>query len=343
MVSRVKPVCMTKVRSVSDDRDPLVTEQLPSNTAGFDVIAADPFSAVVSVGTVLRQAREATGLHIAALSASLKVPVKKLEALEDDRFDLLPDAVFVRALASSICRNLKIDPAPILERLPQTGSLQLAHQGRGINTPFRASGEGPRHSMWAQVSRPSVLAGLALVLGALVLVLLPVLKTGVGINNQRINLTTTNTQPAVSAVAEEVVSAGASAPRPVVSSVPLSSSGGGQASVAAPSSSSSSASASALLQASAASAGLASPALAVTAAGTVVFTAKGVSWVEVTDAKGIVVLRRTLNSGEVVAASGALPLAAVVGKADAMQVHIRGNAFDLIAVAKDNVARFEVK
>lgn len=336
---------MTKVRSVSDDRDPLVTEQLPSNTAGFDVIAADPFSAVVSVGTVLRQAREATGLHIAALSASLKVPVKKLEALEDDRFDLLPDAVFVRALASSICRNLKIDPAPILERLPQTGSLQLAHQGRGINTPFRASGEGPRHSMWAQVSRPSVLAGLVLVLGALVLVLLPVLKTGVGINNQRINLTTTNTQPAVSAVAEEVVSAGASAPRPVVSSVPLSSSGAGQASVAAQSSSSSSssASASALLQASAASAGLASPALPVTTAGTVVFTAKGVSWVEVTDAKGIVVLRRTLNSGEVVAASGALPLAAVVGKADAMQVHIRGNAFDLIAVAKDNVARFEVK
>ena len=336
---------MTKVRSVSDDRDPLVTEQLPSNTAGFDVIAADPFSAVVSVGTVLRQAREATGLHIAALSASLKVPVKKLEALEDDRFDLLPDAVFVRALASSICRNLKIDPAPILERLPQTGSLQLAHQGRGINTPFRASGEGPRHSMWAQVSRPSVLAGLVLVLGALVLVLLPVLKTGVGINNQRINLTTTNTQPAVSVVAEEVVSAGASAPRPVVSSVPLSSSGAGQASVAAQSSSSSSssASASALLQASAASAGLASPALPVTTAGTVVFTAKGVSWVEVTDAKGIVVLRRTLNSGEVVAASGALPLAAVVGKADAMQVHIRGNAFDLIAVAKDNVARFEVK
>lgn len=339
MVSRVKPVCMTKVRSVSDDRDPLVAEQLPSNTAGFDVIAADPVSAVVSVGSVLRQAREAAGLHIAALSASLKVPVKKLEALEDDRFDLLPDAVFVRALASSVCRNLKIDSAPILERLPQTGSLKLAHQGRGINTPFRASGEGPRHSMWAQVSRPSVLAGLVLVLGALVLVLLPVLKTGVGINNQRTNPTTTNTQPAVSAVVEEVVSAGASAPRSVVSSVPLSSSGAGQASVAAPSSSS----ASALLQASAASAGLASPALPVTTAGTVVFTAKGVSWVEVTDAKGVVVLRRTLNTGEVVAASGALPLAAVVGKADAMQVHIRGNAFDLIAVAKDNVARFEVK
>lgn len=332
---------MTKVRSVSDDRNPFAVEQLSLNAAVVDVVSADSSNAVVSVGRMLRQAREAAGLHIAALSASLKVPVKKLEALEADRFDLLPDAVFVRALASSVCRNLKIDPAPVLERLPQTGGLKLAHHGRGINTPFRAPGEGPRHSMWAQVSRPSVLAGLILVLGALVLVLLPVLKTGVGMNNQSVNGATTSTQPALSAAIEavaEVASAGATAPRSAVTSVVRSPPDAGLPSVAA-----SSSSASALLQASAASASLTSSVLPVTAAGIVVFTAKGVSWVEVTDAKGVVVLRRTLSAGEVVAASGALPLAAIVGKADVTQVHIRGNAFDLIAVAKDNVARFEVK
>jgi len=38
-----------------------------------------------------------------------------------------------------------------------------------------------------------------------------------------------------------------------------------------------------------------------------------------------------------------LPLAAVVGKADLTQVTVRGKAFDLNAVARDNVARFEVK
>ena len=42
-------------------------------------------------GALLRQAREASGLHIAALAVLLKVPVKKLEALESDRLDLLPD------------------------------------------------------------------------------------------------------------------------------------------------------------------------------------------------------------------------------------------------------------
>lgn len=77
--------------------------------------------------------------------------------------------------------------------------------------------------------------------------------------------------------------------------------------------------------------------------GVVVFTAKGASWVQVSDAKGVVVLRRTLATGEVVGATGALPLSAIVGRADATQVQIRGNAFDLSAVAKDNVARFEVK
>jgi cytoskeleton protein RodZ len=75
----------------------------------------------------------------------------------------------------------------------------------------------------------------------------------------------------------------------------------------------------------------------------VTFRAKGDSWVEVTDAKGTVVLRRTLAAGELVGASGVLPLAAVVGRADSTQVEVRGQAFDLSVLAKNNVARFEVK
>ena len=55
------------------------------------------------------------------------------------------------------------------------------------------------------------------------------------------------------------------------------------------------------------------------------------------------VLRRTLAAGEEVGATGVLPLSAVVGRADATQVQVRGQAFDLTTVSKDNVARFEVK
>src|SRR6185369_657668 len=81
-----------------------------------------------SAGTLLRQAREAAGLHVATLAANLKVPVRKVEALEEDRYDLLGDAVFVRGLASSICRTLKVDPQPVLQRLPQTASPRLVQE-----------------------------------------------------------------------------------------------------------------------------------------------------------------------------------------------------------------------
>ena len=56
-------------------------------------------------GALLREAREAQGLHIAALAAAIKVTQKKLELLEADRFDALPDATFARALAQTVCRG----------------------------------------------------------------------------------------------------------------------------------------------------------------------------------------------------------------------------------------------
>jgi cytoskeleton protein RodZ len=75
----------------------------------------------------------------------------------------------------------------------------------------------------------------------------------------------------------------------------------------------------------------------------VTFKTRGVSWVEVTDAKGVVQLRKSLAAGELVATSGALPLAVVVGKADLTDVMVRGKPFPIDELAKDNVARFEVK
>ena len=132
-----------------------------------------------SAGELIRRAREAAGLHIAALAVSLKVPVRKLEALEAGRFDVLPDAVFVRALASSVCRSLKIDAGPVLDRLPQTSAPKLTYQGAEINAPFRAPGDGLSPSLWAQVSRPAMLWGMALLLAALVLIMLPSIKNGV--------------------------------------------------------------------------------------------------------------------------------------------------------------------
>src|SRR5450756_997490 len=128
---------------------------------------------VPSAGAMLRTAREAQGLHIAALAVALKVPVNKLEALETDRFDLLPDTVFVRALAASICRTLKIDPIPILESLPLTTAPNFKTDALGINTPFHAPGDRFGLPFLNQFSRPLLLAVLVFLVGAIVLLYFP--------------------------------------------------------------------------------------------------------------------------------------------------------------------------
>ncbi|NJM43298.1 MAG: helix-turn-helix domain-containing protein [Brachymonas sp.] len=108
----------------------------------FADTAQEALDASKSAGQMLREAREAHGLHVAALAVSMKVPVKKLEALEADRLEDLPDAVFVRALASSVCRALKIDAAPILAKLPQLNTRVSYQQKRrecGLSHPPRWS------------------------------------------------------------------------------------------------------------------------------------------------------------------------------------------------------------
>jgi cytoskeleton protein RodZ len=286
----------------------------------------------ITAGMLLRQAREASGLHIAALAVALKVPVKKLEALEADRLDLLPDAVFVRALASSMCRTLKADPAPILARLPQTGAPRLARQEPGLNAPFRAPSDGPGPSMWDQLSRPAVAGVLALLLAALVLIFMPPLQRGD-------DVVVAPEPAAVPMAAPQQVPQGTAVESvmPAVSATVAVSAANSTPTVASPTL--------VITPPAAAAPALAASGAVVAgpASGLVTFRTSGPSWVEVTDAKGVVTLRRTLAAGESAAASGALPLSVVVGRADVTDVQVRGKPFSMAPLVRDNVARFEVK
>lgn len=276
-------------------------------------------------GAMLRMAREAEGLHIAALAVSLKVSVKRLEALESDRFDLLPDIVFVRALAASVCRALKIDPALILERLPHTIAPTLKTDESGINTPFRTSGIGAGFMFWKQLTKPVVLAVLMLLIGVVVLIFFPkapridvanVLKSNTDTAVQ--NFSNQGIGPApVDSENGYVTEVDVPTPLPATSIPPTP---GSDLSVNPVSVSGSGA-----------------------ANGVVVLKANKPSWVEVVDANGVVQLRKTLVDGEVIGVSGVEPLSVVIGRADTTEVKVRGKPFDLARIAKDNVARFEVK
>jgi cytoskeleton protein RodZ len=307
-----------------------------------------------TAGTLLRNAREAANVHIAALAVTLKVPVRKLEALEQDRFDLLPDAVFARALAASVCRTLKLDATMVLERLPQTNTPKLTYPTTRSSTPFRSSGygSGAGTSLGAQLARPAVLTGIAFVLGALVLIFLPATKPDAtsGSPSAQSALVSSNSFKGLPAAMSKAGAGLADSTKSVLSALqtgdaaaPVSAAPTGGLLVTDSITSATLGTAQAVPSMTASVTSSGDAAVPAIADGIVTFRAKVQSWVEVTDAKGTVVLRRTLAAGELVGANGALPLTVVVGRADATQVQVRGQPYELNAVAKDNVARFEVK
>lgn len=315
-----------------------------------------------TAGAMLRRAREAAGLHVANLAVNLKVPVRKLEALEEDRYDLLPDAVFVRALASSVCRTLKIDPQPVLERLPQSSKPRLVQDDDGINAPFRAPGDGPAPGWMEQLSRPVVLGVLALLLAAVVLVFLPgapgsseappVAATPV-LPPPAVTVTPVEPPPpaplTAPAVAPKTVLAPAPAATPVAPPAPAPVAAPAPAPAPAPVAAAPVPAPAAVVPpvaqtrapAAAAPASAVSP--AAWPAGLVAFRTSGISWIHVTDARGQDVLRRLMGPGDTATAAGAAPLTVIVGSVASTEVQVRGKPFNLAPVSRDNVARFEVR
>ena len=284
-----------------------------------------------SAGALLRQARQSAGMDIAVLASALKVPVNKLQALENDDFAVLPDAVFARALASSVCRTLKVDPAPVLGQLPQGQAPRLVGDKDGLNAKFKDPQDKAPPLRLPAASRGVSLTVLVLLAAAAAVYFLP------------------------SGMLEfDLARAPAPAPAPAVVEA---SQENGSVSEAVPGAESAVSAQSPASDVPAAAPTAAVPAAAVpmvaasvaSAAGTVVasalleFRATAESWVQVRDAAGAVVFERTLKAGESAQAPGKPPLSVVVGKVNATEVMVRGAPFDLSTVARENVARFEVK
>lgn len=293
-----------------------------------------------TAGRMLRNAREAHGLHVGALAVSMKVPVKKLEALESDRFDLLPDAVFVRALASSVCRTLKIDAAPILDKLPRSHTPQLGPGDRAVNEPFYAYGKSGALSFSGLFAKPSVVWVLVFMVATIAVFFWPELQK-IPLNNGD-DTAVEEQNSSLAAVGNLNVSEGVTPiPEPPIDA---------QAGT----------SPTQTLGSETASPGAVVPVIqkplvdsvAATTSGVDVndstaqllgLKARGPTWVKVVDAKGTVQLMKILVAGEAVRVGGVAPLSVVVGAADSLDVVVRGAPFELQSVARDNVARFEVK
>lgn len=299
----------------------------------------------VTAGALLRDAREAAGLHIAALAVALKVPVAKLEALEADNFSALPDMVFVRALASSVCRTLKIDPQAVLALLPQGEGPRLSAGDVGLNAPVKGfagrssaapfKGAGSRSFVWA--------VGLLLIGAALMMFLPRGLDADLSALLKQPETTTKIPMPTGNVAQEISVAVGAEQRVPSAAPAPAAAAGVGVELPAGESIKPAGiASHPIVLPSVEASAPSSAPA-ADAPSGVLAFKARSESWIQVRDAAGALVLQRNLAPNELVSVSGVLPLVVVIGRADATEVFVRGKPYDIGPVSRENVARFEVK
>ncbi|MGJ7520841.1 helix-turn-helix domain-containing protein [Variovorax sp. LT1P1] len=289
-------------------------------------------STLKTAGDMLREAREGHGLHIDVVAAALKVPTQKLQALEDDNIEALPDPVFARALAASVCRALRVDPAPVLAKLPGALRPGLADADRPLSGSFRSGAPRTRGGTGGTPSRALLVVVALLLAGAAALVWLPSgafeqlgqWVSGFTAGDRSASASDTAAVPQGDVPAGTVVEPVA---LPPPSEVP-----------AAPAEAASSA-----VVASAAAAASA-PAAASVGGNALVFAATAESWITVTDATGKSLLRRTVTPGETVGVNGTLPLSVVVGRAAGVTVQVKGKPFDLTPLARSGgVARFEVK
>ncbi len=316
-----------------------MTPSLKSESASESSLAPTPASAATA-GQLLREARLKAGMHLAVLSVTLKVPVQQLEALESDVLDPGKGPVFYRGLASSVCRHLHTDAAPILALLPQTS----AHLQPLVNSikPLESEGSVRIPSLpWGRMFGSKVVWVAALLLfmtGAFLWMPGPSqwvwlddfksLMSDEVVSQDIIEPTVVSPAVATESVSEPVV------PTPLV-----------DASTALPAASPASPASApvSLASQSIQSGSTLKPALSASAEPIWVFSATGDSWLEVRNAQKAVVWSGVVKAGESTRIQSPLPVSVVVGRAQSITATFRGQPFDLKPHTQVTVARFEVK
>lgn len=268
-----------------------------------------------TAGQLLKAARLRAGVHLAVLSVTLKIPVRQLEALEADQYPMNESPVFVRAVAASVCRQLRIDPAPVLALLPHGGTYLEPH-GAVRQAHVRPADFGRMRDTAPRIPVRALWPALGMLVMIMALIWLPAPSQWAWLNSVSAHFLTPDPEvrTVTSAPDAQLQSpAAAAAPLDAVPVMPT---------------------VSASATPSAADASLVPELL---------FTATESSLIEVRGAQNQVLWSGVLKPGETSRVPAPQTVQVVIGRADAIQVVFKGQTLDLKPHTKINVARFEVK
>lgn len=313
-------------------------------------------TAVGHAGDVVRAAREARGQTLLHLSLLLKITERRLQAFEDGRWSDVGDRTFVRALAQSLCRHLDIDPQPVLQSLPAASSGPRVQPDRGplpqatspslktLRRPVQMPGSGK----YVGGFTPVRIGVAAILLAALVLAVAPSQWWSPSATPQEVGASapaqatasvesasappdSSATQPLESTAPSPSAMASAQPPAQAVPQVPAVS---GSASIPArpEETATPSPSRAAVLVSMGSTAPVDPSSLPLQ------IKASQDTWVQVSDAKGTVLLSRLLRAGERVPLDGTRPLRLRVGNVAGTEVQWLGKPLSLEDTKRNNVA-----
>lgn len=331
------------------------------NEAGSPGGLTQPDASQRSAGQMLRLERENQGLTVEALSSIIKVTPARILALESDQLAKHADANFTRALAQTVCRALKIDPAPVLRALPPAEPARLHEAHAPLNQPLPQRGTALKglnlgDSNWRGLSRHRLLLPLLILLAAAIVYVWPASPTW-----SVWPLTDRQERAAPAELPDGAVpdasalppsDAPAGLPDPTVPfadppgaadtpSAPAPVTGAAAGPVPAPVPTDAPV---ASLPAEATPTLQLDPAGAAARAGRLNLSVREPAWVDVRETvSGRKVFSRLVQAGENLTVEGQPPLNVRVGNAPAVTLRFGGQPVDLAPYTRNNVARLELK
>jgi cytoskeleton protein RodZ len=323
-------------------------------------------------GAVLAGERQARGWSVEYVASHLKLAIRQIHALEEDRYEALPSPVVIRGFIRIYAKMLGIDSTALVAGLPATPAPVDAQirPSRTLSTPFSESSLPLRGQHEAPLGRI-----VWIVLGVLVIVaVLAALKYGNWgeIKNssllQRLHIGSTTsdstapkpeaaapdadsadpaTRPAVvadneSTVPSEVVAepsepaVSAAAPAPVAAAVVPVTPTAPVASAPAPAAAAAPANA-------VVTPAPATPLIAANLANPLQLTINQDSWIEIRRADKSIVVSRIMKAGTTEAFDVNEPMSLIVGNAAGVDATLRGKALALASTTSNNVARLDLK
>lgn len=280
------------------------------------------------VGAMLRARRLELGMSQADVASFVKLPVRRIESMENERWTELPDGPYLRGFLKNIARALNLDAGALMEQV-DASLIQSRNPDSILVPPVATRGMLPRRSGPAAEHR----AGRSLVIGAFAFALVAALIAWSGTESfehamssgrRLVEATTGSTATPVATNPSAATGAPMAKQAEVVDSAAAPVPGGSSDSpkpIVAP------------VQ------GSGDVVAANETANALTLHFNEESWVEVRSADGKLLLQRLNPPGTEQTIEGEAPFTLIVGNAKGVALQFRGQAVDLGPYTRDQVAR----